>query len=224
MSLWQTFVICSGTPALRTLTRTVFACKMATVSDASRFPVGLRSGTINTWLLISMTTRGQRSALGVLENMVQPLVWSEWDVARALLRKKHAQDTDSDGTWLPALVASKGVAAVALELQDGLAAYREKVRPARLKWAWLVDKPHWDGMVLSFGGQMWTFRQQNGPVNQLLEELENTKWRYPVLLTHLTRQQVTDAARLIRKKTRGYIDWHATKKKEFSWSLPKKKQ
>jgi hypothetical protein len=158
-------------------------------------------------------------ALGVLENAMQPLPSREWDVARTLLRKKHSKDTDTDGMWLPALVKSKGFDAISNELKNDLAAYRKTVRPGRLKVV-VVDKPHWDGQVLSIGGKMWPFHRHNGPVNQLLDELEIIKWLHPVKLPNLKRGQVTEAARVLRDKTKGYIKWHAGKNRELAWSLP----
>ena len=158
-------------------------------------------------------------ALGVLENAMQPLPWSEWEVARTLLRKKHSKDTDTDGTWLPALVESNGFIALTNDLKQDLAAYRRTVQPVRLKVV-VVEKPHWDGRVLSFGNKMWTFRRDNGPVNQLLDELDNIKWVHPVKLPNLKRGQVTEAARVLREKTKGYIKWHAGKNRELAWSPP----
>lgn len=158
-------------------------------------------------------------AFGVLESLVQ-LLWNERDVARGLLRKKYSKDTDTDGDWLPALIVSKGFPALAGELKDELAAYRKRVKPPRLKVA-VMERPQWDGYVLRFGGQEWRFRRDGGPTNMLLDELERIRWQYPVRLRELTQKQVTEAAKVLRKKTKGHIDWQAPMNRELSWSLPK---
>lgn len=183
------------------------------------FPGGL---TERHYRLFSMSLTDDEKAvlaMGVIKNRMRPICPEDWNIIESLLLKKSDATINGQGARLPALVQSKGFQAIAEEMKQELKEYKKRTPRRRLRIV-VVEKPSWDGRVLSFGGKTWKFRRDNGPVNQLLDELEQTKWQFPVRLPSLHSDQVREAGRLLRRKTRPLINWHAGSDGEFTWSLP----
>jgi hypothetical protein len=156
-------------------------------------------------------------ALAVIRRAIQPKTWLDWENIKTLARSLHRMAGDDNYEGMLLSIGSLGFAAVISDLKAKIAETPQGLRcRARLV---VVEKPEWDGRCLRFGEKRWRFRRDNGPVNQLLDELENTKWRYPVRLPHLDPEQVREAGKLLRKKTRPVINWHAGNDGEFSWTL-----
>jgi hypothetical protein len=84
----------------------------------------------------------------------------------------------------------------------------------------LVATPRWTGTLLIWGAKQWRFRNQPGPVRDLLDALEKAKWPYHIKLNHLNPDQVRDAAKYLRRKTGSHLGWHAANDGTFSWSKP----
>lgn len=156
-------------------------------------------------------------ALAVLRTTIQPKTWLDWENTKTLARDLNRMAGDDDYQGMLRSINAVGFAAVISDLKAKIAMTPQPPR-FRVRLVF-IEKPAWDGRCLRYGEKHWRFRRDNGPVNQLLDELENTKWRYPVRLPNLEPEQVREAGKWLRKKTRPIINWHAGSDGEFSWTL-----
>jgi hypothetical protein len=82
----------------------------------------------------------------------------------------------------------------------------------------ITATPRWTGNLLIWRANQWRFRnQKNGPVRMLLDALEKAKWPRFIKLNHLDPDQVHEAARYLRRRTRPHIIWHASNDGILSW-------
>ena len=93
--------------------------------------------------------------------------------------------------------------------------YRPNHPSTRFK-GMLVDHPIWKFHILSFCGQVWRFRNQLGPVNQILDRFEECNWP-PCIRIGLPYPSVSSAARYLREKTEGYIKWPTSSDPTIGW-------
>jgi hypothetical protein len=137
-------------------------------------------------------------AEGVLRSELQRVGCDEWGTAWWLLCRKHGLHEER---WLPKLVEKRGFAAIAKMMSQDVAGYRRKHPRDRLT-------PEWNGHILSWMEEEWKFRNQRGPVREILDALQASKWQ-AVTMKNLDADQVSQAARYLRERTRPYIRWSA---------------
>jgi hypothetical protein len=193
-------------------------------ADATGFTVhcgdGVRTIKLNDGLLSTdyknyapLLNDGGKATLatGVLKNRLRSTSWIDFDIAWRHLSNKLGNRPEEE--WLPGLVEERGFDAIAAEMGQAIRDFHLANPRA------LMATPRWTGNLLIWRAIHWRFRnQKNGPVRILLDALENGKWPLFVKLSSLRPDQVHDAARYLRRKTRPHIDWHASNAGALSWS------
>jgi hypothetical protein len=81
----------------------------------------------------------------------------------------------------------------------------------------ITATPRWTGKLLVWGSREWRFRNQSGPLRDLLDAFEKAKWPREVKLNHLDCDQVREVGKQLRKKTLPYLNWYAAKDGTLSW-------
>lgn len=145
-------------------------------------------------------------ALGVIENKLHPISCVDWMDVKSIIERNCGDFED----WLPRRVSAKGLDAIATLIKNWWLNYR-RTNPAPRVELVAVTHPVWSGKILSFGSKSWEFRKLPGrPLNEVLDEFERQNWNTSVTLSHLEPEQVRDVAKLLREKTKGYINWSAS--------------
>jgi hypothetical protein len=161
-------------------------------------------------------------AKGVLQRMLAQsageggdVYYVSWDIAWRALKDKYGKWEDE---WLPMLVEKAGFAATEEAVREAIEEYRKNTPPPRSS----RSTPRWDrdAGVLSFGDRSWRFRHQDGPTRGLLDALEDVSWQRPVQLRELDPDQVHEAAKYLRSRTRPFLNWHAPNDGTLFWSRP----
>ncbi len=156
-------------------------------------------------------------ALAVIRRAIQPKTWLDWENTKTLARDPHHKSGDDDYQGMLRSIDSLGFAAVIADLKAKIA-NTPKTPPFRARLV-VVEKPVWDGKILSFGNKMWKFRKQDGPVAHLLDTFEKKGWPHSIVPNDLDPDQVREAAPVLRK-TRPTIEWSASNDGQISWWLP----
>lgn len=150
-------------------------------------------------------------AIGVLKNTLRSASWIDFEIGWRHLSDKHPNRPEED--WLPGLVEQQGFDAIAAEMAQAIKSFH-RTNPRAF-----MATPRWTGKLLVWRANQWRFRNQNGPVRDLLAALEKGKWPPSVKLNHLNPDQVHEAAKVLRK-TKPLITWHASNDGTLSWSTP----
>jgi hypothetical protein len=133
-------------------------------------------------------------AKGVLENLLRPCSWRDFDIGWRRLLDKVPNVPEED--WLPSFVEKHGFDAIAAAMKQAIENFH-RANPGAF-----MEKPRWDSMWLVWRGHKWRFRNQaKGPVRDSLNALESRGWPLSVELSHLDPDQVREAARSLNAKT-----------------------
>jgi hypothetical protein len=156
-------------------------------------------------------------ATAVLKNKLRHLAWWKLEAAWRQLRKKYGQEEED---WLTSMIADKGFAAIASELEAAWVEAERTLPPSTFPSS-VNLVPHWDceARILSLRFKQWRFRNQDGPTLQLLAALQDRGFPRSIRLKGLTERQVHEAARYLRKKTKDFIYWSAPSDGTLSWWL-----
>jgi hypothetical protein len=140
----------------------------------------------------------------------------DWETASWLLELRHGKDIDD---WLPKRVSAEGFAAIASEIDELLKQHWMRHPKPRLK-TWTFEKPRFDpnSGVLRWGDRSWRIRKQpTKPVWELLCALERRKFPQCITLDSLSPDQVHEARKVLHRKTKPFINWHAAVDGYLSW-------
>lgn len=158
-------------------------------------------------------------ALAVIRRAIHQKSWLDWENTKTLARDLNRMAGDDDYQGMLRAIDAVGFAAVISDLKEQIVKMPERPR-CRAKLV-VVEKPAWDGSILSFANKTWKFRKQRGgPVRNLLNAFEQKGWPFSLIPNDLTPDQVVEAARELREKTRHTIKWSASNDGQISWLLP----
>jgi hypothetical protein len=154
-------------------------------------------------------------AKAVLRSKVT-LSWFDWETSWELLRAKYGPEQN----WLAEISQQDEFTAIECTLLDSLARHRAAHPTPRLVIT-TSTVPRFDSTsgILSFRSRTWRFRKQQGPVWELLCEMERRRFPASVHLKKLTPEQVREARRVLQRKTTPDIDWTAHADGYLSWRL-----
>jgi len=150
-------------------------------------------------------------AMGVLKNMLRSAWWMHFEIGWRYLSGEHRNRPEEE--WLPSLVEQQGFDAIASEMEQAIRDFH-CTNPGVF-----MATPRWTGKLLLWRANKWRFRNQDGPVRDLLDALEKGNWPLWVKLNDLDPDRIHEAAKVLRK-TRPHIDWHASNDGTLSWSTP----
>jgi hypothetical protein len=151
-------------------------------------------------------------ATGVLKNLLRAASWIDFEIGWREISDTYRNRPEKD--WLPGLVEERGFDAIGAEMEQAIRNFR-RANPRAF-----TATPRWTGKLLVWRANQWRFRHQPGPVRDLLDALEKGNWPFHIKLNHLDPDQVRDAAKYLRAKTRPHLGWHASNDGTFSWSAP----
>jgi hypothetical protein len=151
-------------------------------------------------------------ATGVLKNSLRSASWIDFDIGWQHLSDTQRNRPEKD--WLPGLVEERGFDAIAAEMAQAIKDFH-RANPRAF-----VVTPRWTGKLLVWRANQWRFRNQPGPVRDLLDALEQAKWPPSAKVHRLDPDQVREAAKYLRGRTRPHIGWHASNDGTLSWSTP----
>jgi hypothetical protein len=172
---------------------------------------GLQSGDYDCYAPLLDDVGKATLATGVLKNLLRRASWIEFDIGWRHLSNKHRNLPE--GGWLPGLVAERGFDAIAAGMERAIRDFHLANPRA------FMARPRWTGNLLVWRANQWRFRNRRGPVRDLLDALEKGNWPLQVK-NHLNPDQVHEAAKYLREKTRPHLRWHASNDGTFSWSAP----
>lgn len=165
-------------------------------------------------------------AKGVLENNIQSIFGQDWKGAIYLLHHKYNIDLYKAVPEINQAKWVNNLANIVNEIKREFNEYRLANPHPRVQWI-KVETPIWEPPYLFFAGEKWFFRKDADVIFALLNDLERNKWKHAFLSNksdqgksdkiYLDLNQVHDAARDLRKKTKGYLTWKAAADGYLYW-------
>jgi len=157
-------------------------------------------------------------AQGVLRNKVGRQSFFDWEMIWELLRVKYGALEDE---WLTQRVAVDGFDSIAHEMIEVLREHK-KNHPSSGLTTRKVYKPRFDpnSGVLYLGERQFRFRKQPGqPVWELLCQLEKQNFPTSVMHKTLDPDQVREARKVLKARTKPFVEWHAHNDGTLSWEI-----